>query len=75
LKALTGDPNFGIAGKSFFPYNPALFTQPRDLLGARLASSRFDVLAENISNPSHNVPADGQTKTDAQKSNHCCNAP
>jgi hypothetical protein len=30
---------------------------------------------ENISNPSHDVPADGQTKTDAQKGNNCCNTP
>jgi len=30
---------------------------------------------ENISNSTHDAPADGQTKTDAQKSNHCCNAP
>jgi hypothetical protein len=45
------------------------------LLGAWLVSRQLGASMENISNPSHDVPADGQTKTDAQKCNNCCNAP
>jgi hypothetical protein len=45
------------------------------VLGACLVSRRLGASTENISNSTHDAPADGQTKTNAQKSNHCCNAP
>jgi len=41
-----------------------------ELLGQRFIFRRFGPSAEDISNPAHDAPADGQNKSDAQKSNH-----